>query len=194
MRINNGKTLAILGTTALTLLMFAPLNAATAFQPKSVDNVEEMATLIVINNVINDEGGTLKASDFMMTVSHFGSEVTGSPFPGSETGTVFRLAPGTHVVYSPIIDGYLGSWSGIGITNGFVDLQPGQTVVMTRTTRDFAPYSAAVDVPGVVVEVPTTEEGGELPATSSPWFNVLAAALLVSATGAFGLRRSSLSE
>jgi parallel beta-helix repeat protein len=56
------------------------------------------ATLTVKKLVVNDNGGTKTAGNFTLHVKSGGSDVTGSPAAGSETGTVYTLSPGTYVV------------------------------------------------------------------------------------------------
>jgi hypothetical protein len=135
----------------------------------------------VVQEVVNDNTGTNIAGDFSMYVKHFGADVVGSPFVAmSGIGTTFILEPGTYVVSQEIIAGYDGTWSGLQIDNGFIDLQAGQEITITRTLND--------NGKAVVIE-PTTEDGGLLPNTASPWFNALAVGLLISIAGAFGLSR-----
>lgn len=201
------KSLAIIGAAFLTLFVLAPSHAASTQKGSTVGSVETMGRINVINSVVNDNGGTKLPSDFIFTVKHWGTDVTGSPFVGANgSGTSFTLAPGSYVVSTPVIDGYLGSWSGVGIENGFIYLQAGQVVTITRNSADvgpFGPYETYVpiDVPTTDNggetptadnggETSTTEDGGTLPNTSSPWFNALVAGLLISAAGAFGLRKS----
>ena len=57
-----------------------------------------LGTLRVIKQVVNDNGGTKAASDFMLHVKSNGADVAGSPAAGSATGTVYTLASGTYVV------------------------------------------------------------------------------------------------
>lgn len=124
-------------------------------------------------------GGTKTPTDFVFNLKHYGADVVGSPFIGAGTvGTTFVVEAGTYVVSTSVIDGYDGVWSGVGIENGFIDLYAGQTVVITRTFSDNG--TGAV----VVVEEPTTENGGVLPNTATPWFNFLLVGSLIAATGA----------
>ena len=192
------KSLAIIGAAFLTLFVLTPSQAATTQSGSSVGSLETMGTINVINTVINDNGGTKLPSDFIFTVKHWGTDVVGSPFVGANgAGVSFRLAPGSYVVSTPVIDGYLGSWSGEGTVAGLVMLEAGQVVTITRTSEDvgpFGPYDTYVPIDIPADEnggsTPTTENGGTLPNTSSPWFNAIAAGLLLSAAGAFGIRKS----
>lgn len=139
-------------------------------------------TIHVVQEVINDNLGTKVVGDFSMNLKHYGTDVVGSPFVAvTGVGTTFVLEPGTYVVSQEIISGYDGTWSGVGVDNGFIDLAAGQEITITRTLND--------NGKAVVIE-PTTEDGGVLPNTASPWFNLLAAGLLISIAGAFGISRS----
>lgn len=197
MAIKYRKSLAIIGTAFLTLFVLAPSQAASSQINSNVSSVETMGTINVISTVINDNGGTKLPSDFIFSVKHWGTEVVGSTFVGANgSGTSFRLAPGSYVVHTPVIDGYLGSWSG-GTAAGLVMLEAGQVVTITRTSEDvgpFGPYDTYVPIDVPADENggsdPTTENGGTLPNTSLPWFNFLVAGLLISAAGVFGLRKS----
>lgn len=201
------KSLAIIGAAFLTLFVLAPSHAASTQKSSSVGSIETMGTIRVINTVVNNNLGTKLPSDFIFTVKHWGTDVVGSPFAGANgAGVSFVVEPGSYVVSTPVIDGYLGSWSGVGIENGLILLKAGQVVTITRTSEDvgpFGPYEMYVPVANPTTEdagstpttenagsTPTTENGGTLPETSSPWFNALAAGLLISAVGAFGLRKS----
>ncbi|MDP1851354.1 MAG: LPXTG cell wall anchor domain-containing protein [Candidatus Planktophila sp.] len=198
MAIKYRKSLAIIGTAFLTLFVLAPSHGASTQNSSPVGSVETMGTIHVINTVINDNGGTKLPSDFIFTVKHWGTDVVGSPFAGANgSGVTFVVVPGSYVVSTPVIDGYLGSWSGEGTVAGLVMLEAGQVVTITRTSEDvgpFGPYEVYVPIDIPTDENggndPTTEDGGTLPNTSSPWFNYLVAGLLISAAGAVGLRKS----
>lgn len=186
MRIKYTKRLAFAGVIVLSTLMVAPSNASDPVVPAAAAS-PATGTIRVVSLVVNDNLGSKSASDFQFSVAHWGTPVVGSPFAGvGSTGFALNLAPGTYVVSTPVIDGYNGLWSGVGIENGFIDLQAGQDITIIRTSNDVGPSDAVVVAP----ETPATEDGGTLPATSSPWFNALAAALLVSAAGTIGLRKS----
>ncbi len=203
MAIKYRKSLAIIGTAFLTLFVLAPSHGASTPKGSSVGSVETMGTIHVVSKVINDNTGTKLPGDFIFNVKHWGTDVVGSPFAGVDgAGVTFVVVPGSYVVSTPVIDGYLGSWSGEGIVAGFVLIEAGQVITITRTSEDvgpFGPYETYVpiEIPTTgnggdnpTTDDPTTENGGTLPNTSSPWFNAIAAGLLLSAVGAFGLRKS----
>jgi hypothetical protein len=184
MTIKYSKALAITGVAILTSFMVAPSHAADPVVPVTTTAVSTMGTIQVISQVNNDNGGTKVPADFQFNVKHFGTDVVGSPFLGTGSfGTTFIVEAGTYVVSTPVIEGYDGTWSGVGIENGFIDLQPGQSVTIIRTFNDNGTGAVAV-------EVPATEDGGVLPNTAAPWFNILLVGSLIAAAGAFGLRKS----
>lgn len=184
MTIKYSKALAITGVAILTSFMVAPSQAADPVVPVTTTAVSTMGTIQVISQVNNDNGGTMVPADFQFNVKHFGTDVVGSPFAGTGSfGTTFIVEAGTYVVSTPVIEGYDGTWSGVGIENGFIDLQPGQSVTIIRTFNDNGTGAVAV-------EVPATEDGGVLPNTAAPWFNILLVGSLIAAAGAFGLRKS----
>ena len=184
MTIKYSKALAITGVAILTSFMVAPSQAADPVVPVTTTAVSTMGTIQVISQVNNDNGGTKVPADFQFNVKHFGTDVVGSPFLGTGSfGTTFIVEAGTYVVSTPVIEGYDGTWSGVGIENGFIDLQPGQSVTIIRTFNDNGTGAVAV-------EVPATEDGGVLPNTAAPWFNILLVGSLIAAAGAFGLRKS----
>ena len=177
--------LAIAGVTVLASLIVTPSHAADPVVPVTTTAISTLGTIQVISQVNNDSGGTKVPSDFTFNVKHFGTDVVGSPFMGTGSfGTTFVVKAGTYVVSTPIVDGYAGTWSGIDITNGFIDLQPGQSVTIIRTFNDDG------TPPVVVVEEPTTETGGILPNTATPLFNFLLVGALTAIAGAFGALKS----
>jgi hypothetical protein len=185
MTIKYSKVLAIAGVALMTSMMVAPSHAEDPVVPVATTAVSTMGTIQVISQVNNDNGGTKLPADFTFNVKHFGTDVLGSPFLGTGSfGTTFIVEAGTYVVSTPIVDGYDGTWSGIDITNGFVDLQAGQNVTIIRTFNDNGTG------PVVVVDEPTTENGGVLPNTATPWFNFLLVGSLLAAAGSFGILKS----
>ena len=59
-------------------------------------NTAKKATLVVIKDVINDNGGSLAAANFQLDVSGGTTDI--AAFPGSETGTSFQVNAGTYTV------------------------------------------------------------------------------------------------
>ncbi len=99
------------------------------------------ARLTVIKHVRNDSGGSRSASDFSISLSRDGHDVSGSPFFGSETGVVFTLPTGTYTVEEtdPSVSGYV--FEGIVgdcSTGGVVSLADGDAKTCTLTNDDIA--------------------------------------------------------
>lgn len=217
----NIKSKRILAVSTIIVLAGLSVNPAFAEDlPSVVVTAEETTavvttveipttgTIYVENIVTNDNLGTKTAADFEFTLRHFGADVAGSPFRVTETSrTHFTLAPGTYVVAVNSVEGYLGTWTGEGVTNGFVDLKAGQEITFIRNTYDNG--VAEVVYPTVDPITPcdpagpnyqdgtcnfVTEDGGLLPVTGTNWFNALALGLLLSAAGAIAFRKSSLSN
>lgn len=91
------------------------------------------ATLNVIKNVTNDDGGTATASDFTIDVS--GTNVSSSSFAGSEAGVEVTLDAGSYEVTETGPAGYLGT--GSGDCSGTI--AAGETKTCTITNNDIAP-------------------------------------------------------
>jgi PKD repeat protein len=70
----------------------------------TITNDDQAAQLTVIKHVINDSGGTKAAGDFTLTVT--GSAPSPASFPGSETGTLITLNPGSYSVDELTVVGY----------------------------------------------------------------------------------------
>lgn len=190
--------------TATATATVTPTPTATPTDTATVIPVVP-ATLHVIKHVVNTYGGTAVASDFMIHVSHNGTEVAGSPAVGADgTGHVYTLAPGTYLVSETHVDGYYGTFAntdpalGGSITaDGLITVVSGQVATIVRTNYEVAP--AYVPTPGPVATpapatppTPVTVTGGKLPKTGSPWFNLLALAgglILLGGVG-FGTKRA----
>jgi hypothetical protein len=187
MTIKYSKILALAGVAVLTSMMVTPSQAADPVVPVTTTAAITTGSITVVQKVINDNNGTKVAGDFTMSVKHWGTPVAGSPFVATDgIGKTFVLEAGTYVVSQDIIEGYDGTWSGVGVINGFIDLQPGQAITIVRTLND---NGLSTSVP-VVTEVPATDNGGVLPNTASPWFNLLLVGSLMAAAGALGVRKS----
>jgi LPXTG-motif cell wall-anchored protein len=202
MNIKSKRILAVSTIIALSGLLINPAIAEDPVTTAAIDTATAVVTtaapvtgiIHVQNIVVNDNIGTKTATDFEFTIKHFGTNVEGSPFSVTEAaGTNFTLEPGTYVVAVAYADGYLGSWTGEGIENGFINLKAGQEITITRNTYDLG--IAAPVYPSTTTTVdPVTEDGGILPVTGTNWFNALALGLLLSAAGALAFRKNSLSN
>ena len=106
----------------------------------TITNNDVAPGLTVIKHVVNDNGGTADANDWSMHVKSGGSDVSGSPFPGSEAGTTKTLSAGSYVVSeSGGPSGYAASFSGDCDSSGNVTLGSGDSKVCTITNNDIAP-------------------------------------------------------
>ena len=187
MTIKYSKVLALAGVVVLTSMLVVPAQAEDPVVPVATTSVATTGTIHVLSRVVNDNLGTKYPTDFTFYLKHWGTDVVGSPFIGAgNIGTTFVLEAGSYVVSTPIIEGYNGVWYNEGITNGFIDLAAGDEVTIVRISDDVG----IADV--VVVEEPTTEDGGLLPNTATPWYNYLIVGSLITAAGAFGFRKFSL--
>jgi LPXTG-motif cell wall-anchored protein len=137
MNIKSKRILAVSTIIAFAGLLSTPAFAEDIAEAVATTSVQTTGIIHVENFVVNDNLGTKTAADFEFSVTHFGADVEGSPFNITDAaGKTFILAPGTYVVAAASVDGYLGSWSGEGVTNGFIDLQAGQEITFTRNSYD----------------------------------------------------------
>jgi uncharacterized repeat protein (TIGR01451 family) len=98
------------------------------------NNVRQAATVTVIKNVVNDNGGTKVAGDFTMHVT--GANPSSSTFAGSATGTVVTVDPGVqYSVTEDAVTGYTGSSS----TDCTGTVAAGQNKTCTVTNNDVQP-------------------------------------------------------
>jgi len=114
-------------------------------------NTRQKGTLTVIKDVNNDEDGTASASDFQLYVKKGGVDVVGSPFSGSETGTVFQLDPGAYVISEDSDSNYISSISGNCASDGSVTISAGdnKTCTITNDDKDFLPSIEVTKTAGV---------------------------------------------
>jgi hypothetical protein len=211
MNFKSKRIFAVSTIIAFTGLLSAPAFAEDLVEVAATTSVQTTGIIHVENIVVNDNLGTKTAADFEFSVTHFGADVAGSPFNITDSaGMTFILAPGTYVVAATSVDGYLGTWSGVGVTNGFIDLQAGQEITFTRTSYDNGIATPTLPVVAPVETVlpcgqmgadgsigvcnQVTDDGGLLPATSSNWFNALALGILLSIAGAYGFRKNSVNN
>lgn len=87
-------------------------------------------TLTLVNNVNNDNGGTLTAGDFPVAID-------GSPV---SWGISIPVSEGSHTASQTTISGYNAStWSGDCAADGTIALAPGENKTCTITNDDIAP-------------------------------------------------------
>ena len=103
-------------------------------------NTIRNGTLVVKKHVVNDNGGTKTAADFMLHVKSGASDVSGSPAVGTEAGTSYSLPPGTYVVSEDTPpSGYTNEGiTGDCATNGSITLAAGGSATCTITNNDQA--------------------------------------------------------
>lgn len=187
MTMKYSRVLAMAGVAVLTSMMVAPSHAEDPVVTVTTTSAATTGTIHVLSRVVNDNLGTKYPTDFTFYLKHWGTDVVGSPFIGAgNIGTTFVLEAGTYVVSTPIIEGYNGVWYNEGITNGFINLAAGDEVTIVRIIND-------AGIADVVVE-PTTEDGGLLPNTATPWFNFLIVGALITVAGALGFRKFTVNS
>ncbi len=166
--------------------------------PRPTPTVMATATLRIIKLVVNRFGGKAVPSDFAITIRRAGSGVQFKPIQGADgTGAVINLAPGTYDISETPTLGYRGIWSGLITAGGRVLLIANQTVSVTRTNFDMgqsrareatptptAPSPSVTKAPNVVpppnqLNPNQTVNGGVLPRTSSPSWNLLSIGLAI---------------
>lgn len=168
---------------------FEYIQATSVPTPQDTVTPALPATLNIIKRVINDSGGTLNETSFVIHVTQYGGDLPGSPSSSlGATGRKYILPAGIYVLKEDKTTGYRGVWSGPISLGGSVELVAGQEITVTRTNFD-VDASTFVDL---VEETPTaitpTETGGVLPDTSTPWGrNLLLGSGLV-LLGALGFR------
>jgi hypothetical protein len=123
---------ALVQTAAVTLdkntITGATCLGASEFAP---------ATLHVIKDVENDNGGDLHADDFTLHVKSSGTDVAGSPAVGvASPGRTYLLAAGTYVVSENEEGDYHQSFSGGCDSDGNVTLIAGDNKTCTITNND----------------------------------------------------------
>jgi len=177
---------ALLTVGSLVIMPFAQAEDPVAPVAPVATTVVTTGTIHILQNVINDDGGTALPSDFQITVKHFAADVVGSPFAAAGgAGVTFVLQPGTYVVAQVPKEGYYGAWNSYGDHIGFIDLQAGQEITLIRTSND-AHGAFVMAEPATT----PTENGGTLPGTASPWFNALLIGTLITTAGTLGFRKS----
>ena len=132
-----GRILAEASITANTgATVQGQLLARTGAVTLDTNTIDNPATLHVIKHVINANGGTASAGDFVVHVKLGGTDVAGSPAAGAETpGTAYTLAAGTYAISENASATYAASYSGGSDASGTITLAPGdnKTVTITNT-------------------------------------------------------------
>lgn len=94
----------------------------------TVTNSDNAPTLKVIKHVINNNGGTKLATNFLMSVT--GTDVSDNEFPGDENGTVVTLDAGNYSVTESGPSGYGATYS--ADCSGTIALGEYKTCIITN--------------------------------------------------------------
>ncbi len=101
----------------------------------TLTNTDQQSYVIVNKTVVNDNGGTKVANDFLLTVD--GNAVSDE--------VAYAVNPGTHTAGETVLSGYAaGLWGGDCNENGSVNVALGQTKTCTITNNDIAPQLTLV--------------------------------------------------
>src|SRR3989344_660271 len=111
----------------------------------TIVNDDNQATLTVIKEVENNDGGELNAEDFTLYIDS--DEVT--------SGTENSLDAGEYTISEDEVDGYVGTIGGDCAADGSITLSPGEDATCTITNDDVAPGLT-------VIKSVTNDNGGEL--------------------------------
>lgn len=97
------------------------------------------ATLHVIKQVINDNGGTALASSFALSVKRFNLNIIGSPASGTVTpGLVYSISAGAYVVSESINTSYAQSFSWDCSSTWYIKLLAGEEKTCIIINNDIA--------------------------------------------------------
>ncbi|MBC8059582.1 MAG: DUF3494 domain-containing protein [Clostridiaceae bacterium] len=163
------------------------------------------AILHVIKHVINDNGGTAVATNFILHVKTSSIDIASSPARGVESpGTIYTLSAGAYTVSEDAFTGYTLSYSGDSDSSGNIILASGDNKTVTITSNDIL-VPAIVNNSGGVGQVsvgttPITQQtttqtatpitktvtGGQLPKTSTPFYKILLVGTTLTLIGAIG--------
>ncbi|HWQ95800.1 MAG TPA: hypothetical protein VN368_00360 [Candidatus Methylomirabilis sp.] len=123
--------------TKLVLLCIAAITSllmGNVFQVYAAPVQQEVPTLVVFVHVMNDDGGTMIASDFAVTVT--AKNPSPSIFSGSETGTTVTMKNSEYKVTELAVKGYKVSYS--PGCSGRINMNEAKTCVVTND--DIAPH------------------------------------------------------
>lgn len=110
------------------------------------------ATLHIIKNVINNNGGLATAPLFNLHVKLAGVDVVGSPAVGAAIpGTTYSLSAGTYKISEDVNIGYTQSFSGDCDATGNITLAAGDDKTCTITNDDIAPLVGTINVVKIVI-------------------------------------------
>ena len=177
-----GRALAFGGTVSTTTDTITVPTCAAPPAP---------ATLHVVKQVINDNGGVSVASAFTLHVKLSGADVAGSPAVGIVApGTSYSLAAGTYVVSEDANAAYAQSFSGACNASGMVTLSAGDNVTCTITNNDIAGVVTppVVTPPAVTPTLPSTGVGPS-DNTFNAWNVIIPSGIFVALFSFYVVRR-----
>ncbi|MDO8593241.1 MAG: ice-binding family protein [bacterium] len=168
----SGKALAF-GGTVTTDMDTITVPTCTVTPPPA----PALATLHVIKQVVNNNGGTATAATFNLHVKLSGADVTGSPAVGTATpGTSHSLVAGTYVVSEDVNVSYTQSFSGDCNSSGSVTLSAGVDKTCTITNDDIAVVPTPTPTPTPLL--PNTGIGPD-DNNSAPWNIIIPTGIFV---------------
>ncbi len=129
-----GQTAVNTATASSATTDFNPGNNTATASTTITSAPPTTGTLTVVKQVTNDNGGSATPASFSIHVKN-GSDVTGSPMPGSSTGTVYTLVGGAYTVSEDANSGYNSDFSGCG-NSGSVTVVNGQNTSCTIVNND----------------------------------------------------------
>jgi hypothetical protein len=133
------------------------------------DDISPPATLHVIKQVINNNGGVATASSFTLHVKSGGVDVAGSPMAGTVTpGTSYTLAAGTYAVSEDANPSYAQTFGGDCDASGNVTLLSGDNKNCTVTNDDIAVVIAPSSLN--VIKTVINDNGGTKTTADFPLF------------------------
>ena len=183
-----GTTIVNNGCTSAPVVVTPPVVTPPVVTPPVVTSAEIVpaiepapaivatGTLRIVKRVMNVFGGQATASSFIIHVRQNGLEVAGSPASAVEgDGRTYILEPGNYILSEERTNGYRGLWSGKISTGGTISLAAGEDLTVVRTNYDMNPTddTTEVETPAPTTTPKPTVNGGRLPDTSSPWWNLL---------------------
>src|SRR3989338_1216594 len=93
-------------------------------------------TLVVVKQVVNNDGGEKVAGDFSLHVTSGEIDVPGSPAAGDEDGVGYTLEAGDYQVGEDNVFGYSSIFSDDCDDGGVVAVAAGETKTCTNTNDD----------------------------------------------------------
>ena len=162
------------------ILLFTLLPVLFLFVSSTVASA---ANLRIVTSTINDNGGNWNPSDLSINVKRFGSDISGSPLPGSkDPGNFFTLDAGTYTISSGPYEKYFTSLGGDCDSDGNVTLlasdektclitgndRPARLILITQVTNDNGGKLTPSDFSNRVTIGEADVAGSPTPSSDSP--------------------------